>query len=749
MHQTLMILSMLLFCCSAVAFAQLTFSDSSRIKDPTWLERRVKYLTDDELFSSMNLDAAELAELREIIKEKKEYWKAYEAWGRYWDAKPQPRFLTMDFVEPYDSVLAYYENHPAEKESILVSAEKILNHDIRGWGESSFQFGPIVDFNADYGKSGKYGFHYWSFGQPLNTAYLLTKDTKYLQAFDELFNQWYGQRYRVVGGWMQEAGLDVIFYELGLLRNRIFLEHYFFAYPERSWQTHERMLKTMLGSARWLYELERWEGYRSGNWQAVGSYALVLIGLAFSEFKESESWIDMGLQRLGEHLEKDFFADGGHFERSPYMYTMLTYSQFRNMYDLLRLYNVYPDVREQYLQSLGKTIDWWITMLTPQGEISAINDAHRGRIPAKVLLDGAELFGLKEVYGVLRNLYGMSFKDAPLPSYTSRNLSASGFAVMRSDWTPNALYMNINYGGWGGGHTHNDLLDFEICAYGKPLAIDAGIGLTYDDPIHESWYRTSKAHNMVVVNAANIDRQGISAENVVWSSQPSADYFAGEHRGYARFGVHHRRHIAFIKPFYWVVLDDLKSAREGETLSWYFHSPTRLQKTPNGFQSQEPVGILIMPAEEGLATRVGKGFASYSPEFQFGKNKEIDWIAFDQKSQLGEQEFAVLLYPFVVSSVEPYQNQAPTVKTQEISVKFRTVAANHYVVETKTFADHLYFLNQPYDDGEVATDALFLLVRYREGKPECYSLTQGSYLRLKGEMIFSAGSRTDSEGRVD
>jgi len=193
---------------------------------------------------------------------------------------------------------------------------------------------------------------------------------------------------------------------------------------------------------------------------------------------------------------------------------------------------------------------------------------------------------------------------------------------------------------------------------------------------------------------------------------------------------------------YWVVLDNLKSTGVQyiePLLSWYFHSPTHLRKTEYGFQSEEPTGILIMSAQQQLATRSGKGYAAYSPEYQFGKNREIDWIAFDQKSHIGEQRFGVLLYP--------YKDQ--TSNKEEPRVRFREVTANHYVVETGTFADHLYFLNQPYDGGGVATDAVFLWVRYKDSKPERYSVTQGSYLRLRGSVIFSRENKTDSEGRVN
>ena len=76
---------------------------------------------------------------------------------------------------------------------------------------------------------------------------MITNDPKYLDDFERLFNQWYEQRDNVTGGW---PGLDVVYYELGLgVRNRLFLEFYALPQSDRAVQTHERMLKTLLGAA--------------------------------------------------------------------------------------------------------------------------------------------------------------------------------------------------------------------------------------------------------------------------------------------------------------------------------------------------------------------------------------------------------------------------------------------------------------------------------------------------------------------
>jgi len=727
---------------AATSSAQWTFSDSSRLRSPDYLLHGIKAIRDGDLFSSIRLDAAGLTSVARAV-EGRDFVKAYQAWADYWGTKQQPRYimhnyqllLDTDVLMGYDDLRAYGAKHPDERDSILARAALVVKNVIRAWGDVVIDFGSRVNFNREVGQSGKYGFHYWGWSKPLNAAFVLTGDQTYLAKFDELFHRWYEQRNAITRGFPE---LDVVYYELGLgVRNRMFIEYYLLPYTNRPWQTHERMLKTVLGAARWLYELERWEGYRSGNWQIHGSYMLVQIALTFPEFKESEEWLRLGLQRLEEHREHDFFEDGGHLERAPRNYTLATYLSYRNLYFLLNAHTAQLDVAQRIRRSIGKTIDWWITMLAPTGEVPAINDSHRGLFPVYILQDGAEFFNKPEVYGVLRNLFGVSGSRArvTLPPFTSRHMPASGFTVMRTDWTREALYMNINYGKWNGAHTHNDLLDFEIYAYGKALAVDAGLGLTYDDPLYIPWYKSSRAHNMVVVNDRNMERETVEGENILWSSTPSLDYFAGEHRGYANLGVRHRRHIAFVKPRYWVVLDQIKCEKGGDTLSWYLHTPTRLVRFRGGYRSSTAPGILILPDTSELRSRTGKCTAASTDDLTPGKTQEIEWVAYDQQAAASStREFSILLYPFKVGMPD---------------VNFGRLAKEHFCVQGPSFRDDLYVPALAYDDGEIATDAVFLLIHREDGQAARFSLVNGTFVKVKGRMVWKSSIKTSAEGELN
>jgi hypothetical protein len=718
--------------------AQLKFTAPSRLSDKEYLEHQIKNISDRDLFEAVRLDQPGLAQVNEAFRSA-DFERAFRAWGAYWDLKQQPKYVTQDvdflldtdMLKSYDDARRYAQQHPQEMDSVLAQTKLLLRNVIRPWGNIVIDFGAKVDFNREVGQSGKYGFHYWWWSKPLVVASVVTQEQQYVVKFDDFFHQWYDQRNSITGNFPE---LDVVYYELGLgVRNRMFIEYYLLPYSKRPWQTHQQMLKTMLAAGRWLSELERWEGYRPGNWQVHGSYMLAELAMVFPEFKKAPEWLAIALQRMREHLHQDFFEDGGHSERAPRNYTLATYLSYRNLYYLLKAYHVGDDLAAEIQHQMGNTIDWWVTMLAPTGEVPAINDSHRGRFPAYIFQDGAEFFGKPYVYGVMKNLLDSDIKrsSASLPSFSSRHMPASGFTVMRSDWTPSALYMNLNYGSFAGFHTHNDMLDFEIYAYGKALAVDAGLGLTYDDSLYVPWYQSSRAHNMMVVNDRNIERKETRGENVVWNSGTMLDYFSGEHEGYKSLGVSVSRRIAFVKPSYWMIVDRMDCSRGGDTLSWYFHSPTMLVQHGRGYQSSTTPGILVVPADSPTSSRSGSGMAASTKNLTPGTTEPINWIAFDQVAKSGPANtIAVLLYPF---------------KDASPSATLTAISEQHYRITSPGATDDLYFLNAPLTENGIETDALFLLMHHGPQAQDWFSLVQGTYLRIHGREVWRSNERTSLE----
>jgi hypothetical protein len=660
--------------------------------DAQYLGTRIKHISDADLLAAMNLGAPGLQKMRAAVQ-KQDFTGAYEAWAGYWTtiAPARAQFIGPDgLLDSLDQAAALFAG---SKSSILQAAGRVLKHDIQGWGTVSIQHGPVVDFNADYGKSGKYGFHYWGWAQCLIQAYLLTRDEKYLASFDELFNQWYEQRDKVHGDW---PGLDPVYYELGLgVRNRIFFEDYFLPFDKRTTQTHERMLKTLLGAARWLFDEEAM-GYREHNWQIIGSYGLAQIGLMVPEFRESHQWVKLGTQRMLEHLAKDFFPDGCHSERCPASYMIIAYRDPRNLARLLSRDSTESELAKKLRAPLEKSLDFWLGILPPDGILPGINDGSRSPMLPAIFQDGYDLYGRGEMMWVNQHLLGAppehesstsagatsaaSTTAASViePAFKSIHFPASGFTAMRSDWNKEARYLLINHGPYAGGHSHSDALSFELNAFGKAMAIDAGIGETYDDPLQLSWYVHSRAHNMLTIDGEDCDRAKAQGVDVAWTSNEEYDHFAATHHGYeASKGIIHRRHILFVKPDYFVVYDVIEcKAGAGERwLEWNLHLTT----PPD---AKTGPALLVKQADH-WAISMDKGSASVLGIDGFGGKHQamIDWMKITAPIRAGEtRSIAVLLYPFAKTRPEIEFTRSPGQKaafTARVDEKIQQITFTH------------------------------------------------------------------------
>jgi hypothetical protein len=670
-----------------------------RRTDPDYVERCIRHISDEELIGAMDLTRLGLRGDGDF----------FQVWGNYWNTVlDRGRYLgDGDLLMPAPEAAASLEHRRAE---ILAAADQLLQHNINGWGDVTIQHGPIVDFNAAYGRSGKYGFHYWLWARALTRAFLLTGDQKYVAEFDALFNTWYEQRDAVTG---EIPELHPIYYELGLgVRNRVFFEYYCLPYEARTARTHERMLKTLLGAARWLYQEEK-RMYRGGNWQIMGSFGLVQIGLMVPEFKEASQWVPLGVDRLQKHAEKDFYADGCHSERVPSSYSLVAYRDSRNLVHLLNNSKEYAHQGEPMRAMLGRMENWFAAILPPDGYLPGINDGSRQKMPAGIVREACE-------------------KSVHLPS--------SGFTAFRAG----DKYLLINHGPSGGGHSHADSLSFEMHAFGQAMAIDSGIGLSYDDPNHQPWYTQSKAHNMLVVDDSSLDRRQAEGRDVVVSTGEHLDYFAATHYGYAASkGVTHRRHFAFIRPDYFVIFDAIASRADGTAreMTWNLHSPLEFVPRTSGFASVGAPGLIVLPASKDWVPRRDKGIASVAgiPGYTTTHAK-IDWLAFQGSlAPGGRTEFAVLLLPFA--------NRRPEVRMRTLS---QSESGSHFAIDHATGTDHLLFANpgMKLESNGMVFSGACALVRRRSDRPSIWAVSHGLQLAVDGKSVVESRTLFSGEGEM-
>ena len=708
-------------------FSQESKLKLSKLGDPKYFENYVKYIPDEILFESMNLDYKGLEKIKKYVEEKN-FQKAYEEWGKYWNSKEKLDViadLNDHFISKSDFLERYNEN---KRKEILIEAEKLLNNEIMGWGKTVFKFGDVIDFNANYGDSGKYGFHYFIWSRPLYLSRLITKDKKYTDKYDQIFSQWYDQRYRVSYVYPE---WNNIYYELGLgMRNVYFIFNYCDYNENRSWIFHEKILKTMLGSGNWLYQMIKNEPYTYENRQLVAISMLGMLGIYFPEFVDSKLWVDLAYEKTLEHLEKDFFEDGSNIERSPNNYTVLTYNCIRNFYYLLKLVNYDENKLTVMKDKLVRTINYWIKIIAPNGDMFATNDCQRTKLSPNFFIDAIKLYGLKDV-GFLYTIYGLKeYANYALPKFTSVNLPISSYAIMRTDWNKSANYMAINYGSYSGGHSHYDILSFDIYALGKSQLIEASMGWTYDDTLHSKWYKNSLSHNMIVINDSTLDKKSAMVENTYWMSNDKYDFFTGEdNKGYSRFGVSYSRDFLFLKPNKWLIYDYIKSSSPKNQISTNFHLRGKVQKYNGYFKNIGDSGLVLV-TPHNYSYLLSKGKAMIKNEKKEDDIEELEWIRFFKEGE-DVNSFCTLIYPFTNESFEEYN-------VKEINNGFFIISKNDTTWE-------VFFNKGNILPDNIITDARCIVILKKNDKIVNIQIIDGSYLTLNGEEYIKEKIKGDYE----
>src|SRR5207344_1045864 len=134
--------------------------------------------------------------------------------------------------------------------------------------------------------------------------------------------------------------------------------------------TQARLLKSLLGAARWL--AEEHDRFLFGNWQLTGAAALYELGLLWPEFAEAPAWRQIGRQRLEEHLELDIAADGGHSERSPsyHQHVLACFARAASVAEL----NGEPPLQAH--PRFAAMYRWLLEHTSAQGSSTNFNDSH-------------------------------------------------------------------------------------------------------------------------------------------------------------------------------------------------------------------------------------------------------------------------------------------------------------------------------------------------------------------------------------
>jgi hypothetical protein len=263
-------------------------------------------------------------------------------------------------------------------------------------------------------------------------------------------------------------------------------------------------------------EVIRQHGMKIHNIQCWKNSAVGLVGLLFGDATLVADAIDSehGYQA---QMAQGVNADGAWYEGAwgYHFYTMdavrpLTEAAFRCNIDL------YGDAYKKMFLAP-------IELAMPDGRLPAFNDSKtasaKGNANYEIALARYKdpRFALPLTKSSRRTLQAFvsgveSLPPAPSAPEPSRNYPASGYAVLRAGAGADAsgktqgvlsrTWLCLKYGPHGGGHGHPDKNSFVLYGAGRILADDPGTA-NYGVPIQLGWYKTTLAHNTLVVDETN------------------------------------------------------------------------------------------------------------------------------------------------------------------------------------------------------------------------------------------------------
>jgi len=357
--------------------------------------------------------------------------------------------------------------------------------------------------------------------------------------------------------------------------------------------------------------------YFSPNTHLTGeALGLFYAGALLREFHDAPRWRELGARILIAESERQISTDGVHFEQSTcyQRYTADIYIHF-----LLLAARSGQPLPAIVGERVVRMVEFLLAVRQPDGSIPVIGDADGGallplsRRSAReftgLFATAAAMFGRPEFAWAARGLapdavwlLGTAgarafdaLRPAPPSGPASRVFPAGGYAVMRNGWDADAHQMIVDIGPLGcpvsAGHGHADLLSVQLAIFGEPCLVDAGNYCYTTEADWRDFFRGSAAHNTVTLGQ---EGHSITAGPFGWKSRPRVrlrewhstpelDFLDAEHDAFRTLGdgLVHRRRVLFVKPRYWIIVDDLTGPSQHQVNLTFQFAPMHVTLGPN------------------------------------------------------------------------------------------------------------------------------------------------------------------------
>jgi hypothetical protein len=532
-----------------------------------------------------------------------------------------------------ESITAICRLFPDEYGQIQEDADTLMTGRFNLLGYQDLSFGTPIDWQLDPVRSIRAPMVHWSQIDHLDPsvvgdskiawelsrhqwvvriaqAFAITRDQRYASAAVGVLDEWIDANPVGCGlNWASslEAAFRLIAWSwtLALLRDSGALSAAFITRILASIHAHAAHVRRYLSY------------YFSPNTHLTGeALGLFYAGTMFPHFRDAADWRSTGAQILIEQSRVQISDDGVYFEQST-CYQRYT-CEFYLHFIMLAARNgiaIPGDVRTRVLSM----IDFLVSVRRPDGTMPLIGDGDDGWLLPLVTRQPDDFRGLFATAAALFNradyaraaghitpevlwLLGRDgerqFSDAghtATLAAKSRVFPRGGYVVMRAGRGRDAHQLIFDVGPLGcpvsSAHGHADLLSIQCSVFGDPVIVDPGTYGYSADPDWRSYFRGAAAHSTVTIDGADQSEpagpfQWLRRPRAIlreWMSTSELDLAGAEHNAYAHLDrpVVHRRRVLFVKPDFWLVIDDVTGeGRRAVDVSWQF-APLQAALTPH------------------------------------------------------------------------------------------------------------------------------------------------------------------------
>ncbi len=595
----------------------------------------------------------------------------------------------------------------------------------------------------------------------LGVAFWLTGDERFAEAFVRQLDSWMEQNPPGIGvNW--SSSLEVSFRVISW----IWAFHFFR-------NSDHLTLKIFKKALKYLYlhacHIEQYlSKYYSPNTHLTGEgLGLYYLGTQLPFFDRAKRWRKLGEEILFSEVTKQIMPDGVYFEQSTWYqrYTVDIYTHF------VTLRSLNPDsgfdLRGIELEErLQAAFDHLMHVTMPDGRTPLIGDDDGGRMLPLTNAEPDDFRGSLEVSSVIFNrgdhkfislrpseevfwLLGTdgvnSFKtrEATEPAATSKGFADGGYFVMRDGFndTDNVLIVDCGeVGSLAGGHGHADALSIEVALHGRTLLVDSGTYTYHESRELRDYFRSSMAHNTLVVDNASSSEPGntfnwktqAKTQVKTWIQEDRFDLFEGSHNGYERLqaAATHTRSILFLKNDYWIMRDVVETCGRHEySLNFHYAHDIKPGASENGKWVGDENHRIFTFGDNGSWQQKESWIST-----NHGNKINAPFIRFVSHGE-GTQEFFTLILPVDHGVRPPEVSEVPS------------RIGRAFVIKYSGYTDLFVFNDEPGKLIETAvfdTNFRYSWARLSDGEtlPDEFVLIDGDRLQIVGNDVLdeSAGN---------